>query len=456
MNNIMAVILAAGEGKRMKSNNSKVVHKILGKPLVKCVYDSLKEAGVSETITVVGHKAEQVKEILGDRSLYAEQKEQLGTGHAVMQAVDYLKGKKGKVFVVCGDTPLITSDTMKNTIESNLKNNEYATIITAEFDDPTGYGRIVRDGKNNIVGIVEHKDTTDEQRAIKEINSGMYLFDIESLIDALKELKNDNVQHEYYLTDVIGIMISKNLKVGSYIVTDNNEVMGINDRIQLEEAGQIARAKLIKYHLQNGVTMIDKSSTYIDFDVEIGKDTIIYPNCMIESGTVIGENCIIGPSSKITESKIGDGVSVMSSVLIQASVGDETTVGPFAYLRPNSNIGKKARIGDFVEIKNSNIGNGTKVSHLTYVGDSDVGEKVNFGCGTVTVNYDGKNKFRTTIEDNAFIGCNTNLVAPVTVKAGAYTAAGTTITKEVPEDALAIGRVRQENKEGWAGKKRRE
>jgi len=456
MENIMAVILAVGEGKRMKSNNAKVVHKILGKPLIKCVYDSLKEAGVTETITVVGHKAEQVKEVLGDVSLYAEQKEQLGTGHAVMQTVEYLKGKKGKVFVVCGDAPLITAETMKNTIEANAKNNEYATIITAEIDDPTGYGRIVRDDKNNIVGIVEHKDTTDEQRAIKEINSGMYLFDVESLLDALKELKNDNAQNEYYLTDVIGIMISKNLKVGSYIVSDNNEVMGINDRIQLEEAGQIARAKIIKYHLQNGVTMIDKSSTYIDFDVEIGKDTVIYPNCMIESGTVIGENCVIGPSSKITESKIGNGVSVMSSVLIQASVGDETTVGPFAYLRPNSNIGKKARIGDFVEIKNSNIGNGTKVSHLTYVGDSDVGEKVNFGCGTVTVNYDGKNKFRTTIEDNAFIGCNTNLVAPVTVKAGAYTAAGTTITKEVPADALAIGRVRQENKEGWAGKKRRE
>ena len=369
-----------------------------------------------------------------------------------MQAVDYLKGKRGKVFVVCGDTPLITAETIKNTIEINAKNNEDATIITAIFEDPTGYGRIVRDDKKNIVGIVEQKDTTDEQKLIKEMNSGMYLFDIEALIDALKDLKNDNAQNEYYLTDVIGIMISKKLKVGSYTVEDNNEVMGINDRIQLEEANRIARAKIIKHHLQNGVTMIDKSSTYIDFDVEIGKDTIIYPNCMIESGTVIGENCIIGPSSKITDSKIGNGVSVMSSVLIQASVGDETTVGPFAYLRPNSNIGKKARIGDFVEIKNSNIGNGTKVSHLTYVGDSDVGEKVNFGCGTVTVNYDGKKKYRTTIENNAFIGCNTNLIAPVTVKAGAYTAAGTTITKEVPEDALAIGRVRQENKEGWAEK----
>lgn len=406
----MAIILASDENKQMKSNKSKVLHKVLGKSLVKCVYDSLKQADICDVVTVIRDNAEQIKEELGEVSVYVEQKEHNVSSYILLEAIEKLKEKKDKVLVIGGNMPLISSKTVKNIFASNVINENDVTVVTDNF----------------------------------------VVFDSDILINILKENK------EVAFTDIIEIMKNKDLKIEIYSDVDHNEIMEINDKFQLEKANQIARERVIEYHLQNGVTMIDKSSTYIDYGVELGIDTIIYPNCIIESGTVIGENCVIGPNSKITESRIGNGVSVMNSVLIQTSVGDDTTVGPFAYLRPNSNIGKKARIGDFVEIKNSNIGNGTKVSHLTYVGDSDVGEKVNFGCGTVTVNYDGKKKYRTTIEDNAFIGCNTNLVAPVTVKAGAYTAAGTTITKEVPSDALAIGRVRQENKEGWAGKKRKE
>ncbi|MBE5813209.1 MAG: bifunctional UDP-N-acetylglucosamine diphosphorylase/glucosamine-1-phosphate N-acetyltransferase GlmU [Clostridiales bacterium] len=452
MNNITAVILAAGEGKRMKSNYSKVIHKVAGKPIIKRVCEAVKNAGIEKCVLVVGHKQEQVRETMGDSVLYAVQSEQLGTGHAVMQAIPELENAE-KVVVLCGDAPLLSSDTLKEALKTNVERKEYATIFTAEFDDPTGYGRIVRDDAGAVVGIVEHKDATEEQRKIKEVNSSMYCFDKKALVEALGKLDNNNAQNEYYLTDVIKIMISEGKKVGTYIVPDKDEIMGINDREQLSVANEIARRKINKEYMKNGVTIIDTNTTYIDGDAKIGKDTIIYPGTILEGAVEIGENCTIGPNSKITNAIIGNDTQVINSVLIDCKVGNSTTVGPFAYLRPNSNIGDHARIGDFVEIKNSNIGNGTKVSHLTYVGDSDVGENVNFGCGTVTVNYDGINKHRTKIGNNSFIGCNTNLVAPVEVGDRVYTAAGTTVTKDVPDDALVIGRVRQEIKPQWtAGK----
>ena len=452
MSNIAAVILAAGEGKRMKSDYSKVIHKVAGKPIIKRVYEAVKNADINECIIVVGHKQEQVRETMGETASYAVQSEQLGTGHAVMQAVPFLN-KADKVVVLCGDAPLLTAETVKEALEINEERKEYATIFTAEFDDPTGYGRIVRDEKGNVLGIVEHKDATEEQRKVKEVNSSMYCFDKKALLSALGKLDNNNAQNEYYLTDVIKIMISEGKKVGTYVVTDKNEIMGINDREQLAVANKLARERINAKHMKNGITIIDPNTTYIEDDVTIGKDTIIYPGTILEGNTEIGERCILGPNSKITNTVVGNETEINNSVLVDSKVGTKTTVGPFAYLRPNSNIGNEVKIGDFVEVKNSNIGNGTKVSHLTYVGDSDVGEKVNFGCGTVTVNYDGINKHRTVIGNNCFVGCNTNLVAPVKLGDRVYTAAGTTVTKDVPNDSLVIGRVRQEVKEQWtAGK----
>jgi len=449
MENTIAVILAAGEGKRMKSSHSKVVHKVLGKSVIRRVYNAVKTAGIEECVIVVGHKQEEVRAEMQDLVSYAVQEEQLGTGHAVMQALDVIEKSK-RVVILSGDAPLISGETIENAILQSEKNHEYATIFTAEFENPTGYGRIVRDANGAVCGIVEHKDATEEQRVIKEINSSMYCFDSKALCEALKKITNNNAQGEYYLTDVIGIMIDSGLSVGTYQVKNNYEIMGINDRVQLAEANQIARRLCNEKHMRNGVTLIDPETTYIEEDVVIGRDSIVYPGNILEGNTVIGEECVLNQNNRITNSKLADHVEITSSVMLESTVDSYTHVGPFAYIRPNTHIGKEARIGDFVELKNSTIGDKTKVSHLTYVGDSDVGSEVNFGCGTVTVNYDGIHKNRTTIGDKCFIGCNTNLIAPVKLENGAYTAAGTTITKDVPKDSLAIGRCRQEVKEGWA------
>lgn len=453
MAHLMAVILAAGEGKRMKSKKSKVLHKVCGMTLIDWVYNSVKNAGVNETVVVVGHKAEDVKESMGDKVLYAHQDKQLGTGHAVMQAKEYFSGKEGQVLVLCGDTPLITSETVSKTFEIHSRNNNSATIITAELENPLGYGRIVRDENNNVMKIVEDRDATEVEKEIREINSGMYCFNIKDLESALGELDNNNSQGEYYLTDTIEILIKKGLKVGAVKVDDSSEILGINDRIQLSKANEIMRKRILSNHMKNGVTIIDPSNTYIDADVSIGMDTVIYPGSMIEGRTEIGEDCIIGPSSRIVGSKISKGVEVKNSVVMESSVDEGTCIGPFAYLRPGSVIGKKVKIGDFVEVKKSVIGDGTKISHLTYVGDAEIGSNVNLGCGVVVVNYDGKKKHKTKIGDNCFVGCNVNLVSPVEVKDNAYVAAGSTITEEVPENSLAIARARQVVKEDWVIKK---
>ncbi len=453
MEHLMAVILAAGEGKRMKSKKSKVLHKACGMTLINWVYRSIKDAGVDETVIVVGHKAEDVKESMGNNVHYAYQDKQLGTGHAVMQAGDYLKGKEGHVLVLCGDTPLITSETISNTFKIHKQNNNSATVITAELADPAGYGRIVRDSCDNVLKIVEDRDASQEEKSIKEINSGMYCFNIKDLVEALGELGNNNSQGEYYLTDTLEILIGKGLKVGAVKVDDSNEILGINDRVQLSMAGELLRKRILSNHMENGVTIIDPNSTYIDCDVQIGIDTVIYPSSIIEKDTIIGEDCIIGPASRIVASRISNGVEVKNSVVLESSIGDNTTVGPFAYIRPGSVIGKKVKIGDFVEVKKSVIGDRTKLSHLTYVGDAEVGENVNLGCGVVVVNYDGKKKNKTVIGDNSFVGCNVNLISPVHVKSNAYVAAGSTITDEVPENSLAIARARQVVKEDWVIKK---
>lgn len=446
---LSTVILAAGEGTRMNSKKSKVLHKMLGKSLIEHVMDAAKYAGSQKICLVIGHKGEEVREAIGDSVEYAVQKERLGTGHAVMQADSFIE-EEGDILVLYGDTPLITGETLKNMIETHRKEKNGVTILSAIVEDPTGYGRIIRDEAGNFIKIVEHKDASEEELKVREINGGMYCFQARLLKEALKELTNHNVQGEYYLTDTLHIILSKGYRVNAMIVKDSTEILGVNSRAQLSEVTQILKRRINKKFMDEGVTIIDPESTYIEPDVSIGIDTIIYPGSIIQGKTVIGEDCVIGPNARIDSAKIGNDVSIESSVILESEIGSNTTVGPFAYIRPNSKIGSHIKIGDFVEVKNSTIGNNTKVSHLTYIGDADVGENVNFGCGTVVVNYDGHKKHRTVIEDEAFIGCNTNLVSPVTIHKEAFIAAGSTITENVPARALGIARARQVNKENWA------
>lgn len=450
---LYSIILAAGEGKRMKSKLPKPLQKVCGKTLIDRVISAVTEAGAEKNIAVIGHMSDKMEEYLGDRVEYAYQRERLGTGHAVMQGIVSVSDKDGSVIVVCGDTPLITAEMIKEAYGEHTKECRAATVITAVCDNPFGYGRIVRrDGR--VVKIVEQKDATEEEKRINEINSGMYIFDIQKLKSALAKITNDNAQGEYYLTDAIEILINEGETVGAYI-TDMEQIMGVNDRAQLAEADRLLNRRNVKALMDGGVMVLNPDTVRVDDDVKAGADTVIYPNTILEGATQIGENCIIGPNTRIINCKISDNTEVQSSVATDSEIGSGTVVGPFAYIRPGSKIGDNIKVGDFVEIKNASIGNGTKIAHLTYVGDADVGERVNFGCGTVVVNYDGIHKHRTTIEDDCFIGCNTNLVSPVTVRKGAYTAAGSTITDEVPQDALAIARARQVVKEGWAkGKKR--
>lgn len=413
---VIALVLAAGKGTRMKSDKSKLVHKIYGKELVKRVVETAKKSGVNDVIAVVGYKKEQVQQVLGDSVKYAYQDEMLGTGHAVLQAEEYLKDKHGKVVVLNGDVPILRPETVKKFIEKSIKNKEYATILTAIYNNPTGYGRVVRDIGGNVKAIVEEKDATEDERNIQEINAGIYCFDIQELLKALKELKPNNVQNEYYITDIIKIMNDKGLKTGAVIVEDNTEILGVNDKIQLELLTKVLKLRINQYHMRNGVTIEDIDNTYIYDDVEIGTDTVIHPNTTIKNDVIIGKDCEIGPNS---------------------------------YIREGCRLDDKVKIGSFVEIKKAIIGKGTKVPHLSYMGDCEIGAGTNIGCGTITCNYDGFKKSKTIIGENSFVGSNVNLIAPVTLGKNTFIAAGSTITNDVPDYALSIARQRQLNKEGW-------
>lgn len=445
---VYAIVLAAGKGTRMKSDKPKVVHEVLYKPMINHVVDELKALGVDETIVIVGHEAQQVQAIVEDVT-FVEQKEQLGTGHAVLQARDILSDREGMTLILNGDAPLIRKETLENFIEYHQNHQNQATIMSADCDVSTHYGRVIKDN-GQVKGIVEFKDLLESQKNITEMNTGEYCFDNRSLFEALVKVTNHNAQKEYYLTDVIGIMNEQGLKVDAYKIDNFDEVGGINDRVALAESTQFLKERINREHLLNGVTIVDPSQTYIGRDVIIGKDTIIEPGCIIKGKTVIGSRCHIGAYCELTNMTIKDDVEIKFSVLSDSIIENAADIGPYARLRTHCHIHEHAHLGNFVEMKKADFGAGSKASHLTYVGDAEVGEDVNFGCGTITSNYDGKNKSLTKIEDHVFIGCNTNLVAPVTVKKNAYIAAGSTITKEVEEDAMAIARARQENKQGYS------
>ncbi|OYD06369.1 bifunctional UDP-N-acetylglucosamine diphosphorylase/glucosamine-1-phosphate N-acetyltransferase GlmU [Paludifilum halophilum] len=452
MENLFAVVLAAGKGTRMKSSKHKVLHPVCGKPIIDHIVDKLAGLGVRETVVVVGHDAETLREHLGERVSYAEQKEQLGTAHAVMQAEGLLSGKKGVTLVLNGDHPLFTTETLSRLAQSHEESGAAATILTADMADPTGYGRVVRNSDGSVNKVVEHKDATEAEREVTEINTGTFCFDNGLLWKALSRVDNDNAQGEYYLPEVIRILREDGQRIGAQLIDDPAEAMGINNRIQLAEAEKEMRRRIREKHMLNGVTLVDPENTYIDAGVTIGEDTVIQPGTYLRGDTRIGSRCVIGPNADLTDIAVDDGTRISHSVLADSRVQGEAAVGPFSYIRPGSFLAEQTKVGCFVEVKNSSLGLGSKVSHLGYVGDADVGENVNFSCGAITVNYDGVAKHRTVVEDGAFVGCNVNLIAPVTVKKGAYIAAGSTVTDDVPEEAMAIARERQTNKPDYARK----
>lgn len=446
-----AIILAAGQGTRMKSKLPKVLHKALGKPMVQWVIDCLDAAGVADKIAVLGHGGEQVAQVVEGQAQIVYQTEQLGTGHAVMQAAPALSANNDCVLVICGDTPLLQAQTISELIAQHQAEGNVVTLLTANAENPAGYGRIVRKGQQ-ITAIVEQKDASEEEKLISEINTGTYCFEQKFLQQFLSVLDTNNAQKEYYLTDLIKIANQHQLPVGGFVLTDFYESLGVNNRVQLSQAEQILRQRKCQEVMLGGVTLLNPAATYIGADVIIGNDTIIYPNVVLEGKTVIGSDNVIGMNCRFMDSTIGDGNDIQSTVIVESVVGNGCKIGPMAYLRPGTVLADNVKVGDFVEVKKSQVGRGSKIPHLSYVGDSVVGSGVNIGCGTITCNYDGVHKYQTTIEDGAFIGSNTNLVAPVTIKENAFIGAGSTITRDVAANALALTRAELRVKENWRKK----
>ena len=454
MTGITAVVLAAGKGKRMHSRLAKVLHQVGGRPMLAHVIDAVRLAGVSRTVTVLGHGKEEVLDCF-DGLEYVVQAEQLGTGHAVAQARDAV-GESPAVLVLCGDVPLLRPETIKNLLEYHVEANSAGTVLTADLSDPTGYGRIIRNRRTgSIIKIVEEKDASIEEKRITEINSGTYVFSGPLLFKALEGLRPENLQGEYYLTDVIKAFCDWSREVAAFKKGGPEEIIGINDRVQLADAEKVLRRRKNTELMLAGVSIIDPDSTFIDRSVSIGADTVVYPFTIIKGSTHIGPGCELGPSVTIKDCRVDEGSIVQHSVLVDSVVGCRCTVGPYAYLRPGTVLADRVKVGDFVELKKAEIGEGSKIPHLSYVGDAEVGNGVNIGAGTITCNYDGEKKWKTIIHDGAFIGSNSNLVAPVEIGKNAYVAAGSTITEDVAENALGVGRGRQRNIEGWALRKRK-
>ena len=441
-----AIILAAGKGTRMKTDIPKCAYPLLKKPMISYLLDSLDKVSVDEKICVVGYKKEAFEELIGDRVKICIQEEQLGTGHAVNCCRDLVG--EGNSIILFGDTPLVDEGVISSLLESHINNHNDFTIGTIMLDNPFGYGRIVRDCQGHVSRITEEKDATLEIKEIKEVNTGLFCIDNRLLFEALSQVTNNNAKGEYYLTDIVDILSNK-AKIGTFTIRDSYKLRGINDLYSLSIVEDELRKSINRRHMLNGVNIINPSQTTIGPDVTIQPGTVIYPNCYLMGNTMIGNNCIIGPNTEMMNATIKDNVSCIHSVVYNSTIMEKATVGPFAHIRMNAIVGMGDRIGNFVEIKNSILGDKTNVAHLTYVGDTDCGSRVNFGCGTVTVNYDGKNKYRTTIGDNVFIGCNANLIAPVELMSNSFIAAGSTITKDVPEDTFAIARSIQINKENY-------
>lgn len=444
---LKTLILAAGKGTRMKSELPKVLHKVNGLPMVKKIMNILENLNSEENILILGHKKELVTETLGSVK-YVVQEQQLGTGHAIMMAEDELKDYDGDVMVVCGDTPLLREETLEKLWEKHKSSGAATTILTSIYENPFGYGRIVKED-GLVKAIVEQKDATPEQAAIKEVNAGVYCFDSKKLFDALGKIDNNNKNGEYYLTDVIGIHVNAGERVESYILEDNIEILGVNSKVELATAARVLRERKNQKLMEEGVILIDPANTYVEESVEVGQDTTLYPGVHLQGNTVIGTNCEILGDTRIIDSKIGNDVVIERSVVEESVVDDKVTMGPYAHIRPQSHLKEGVHIGNFVETKKSILEPGVKAGHLAYLGNAHIGKKTNIGAGTITCNYDGKNKFNTTIGEGAFIGSDTMLVAPVEIGDHALIGAGSVITKDVPANALAVARGKQIIKKEW-------
>lgn len=443
----------------MKSATPKVLHQICGRSLVGHVLAASRELKPEHLVVVVGHAREQVAAHLGEidpAARTAVQEQQNGTGHAVRMGLEELGGSvDGTVVVVCGDTPLLTGETLQRLAATHEEDGNAVTVLTAEVPDATGYGRIVRDeATGGVTAIVEHKDATSAQRAIREINSGVFAFDGPLLADALKKVRTNNSQGEEYLTDVLGILREAGHRVGASVAADHREIAGINNRVQLAEARRILNDRLLTRAMLDGVTVVDPASTWVDVTVTFGQDALVHPNTQLTGSTHVAEGAEVGPNSRLNDTRVGAGARVDNTVSDGARIGERASVGPYAYLRPGTRLGPKAKIGTYVETKNSSIGEGSKVPHLSYVGDATIGDFTNIGAASVFVNYDGESKHHTTVGSHCKTGSDNMFVAPVTVGDGAYTAAGSVITKDVPPGSLAVARGQQRNIEGWVARKR--
>jgi bifunctional UDP-N-acetylglucosamine pyrophosphorylase/glucosamine-1-phosphate N-acetyltransferase len=497
LKDVGAIVMAAGLGKRMKSKLVKVLHPVAGRPMVRYALDLADRLAGAGTVVVVGHQGQQVKATIASHwaadaapatgagaarrdkgvtahvgrqaqgrgqppVLFAEQTEQLGTGHAVMQARNaFLRARGGPAqtyLILNGDTPLLREATLRTLIGLHEAERATVTILTAMLEDPSGYGRVVRRGggpAGPVLRIVEDRDASRDEAAIKEINVGTYVVDGAFLFEALDKLQPQNAQQEYYLTDLIGMAVERGLTVTAHVASNADEALGVNSRQHLAAAERVIRQELCARWMEAGVTLHDPATTRIDWDVKIGRDTVIYPQVTLEGRTRIGEDCVIRSHSRLTDSELGDRVTVQDGcILNEARLDDDTTVGPYAHLRPGAVLGRHAKVGNFVELKKTELGEGSKANHLSYLGDAKIGRGVNIGAGTITCNYDGQHKYDTVIEDEVFVGSDSQFVAPVTVGKGALIAAGSTITENVPPDALAVGRAVQVNRPGWAARRR--
>ena len=452
MDGLTIVILAAGEGKRMRSRQPKVLHTLCGRPLIAYPIHVARTLA-DRLVVVVPPGADGVRAVAGPDVRIVEQRERLGTGHALREARDDCRA--GAILVLPGDMPLLTSETIERVVAHHTASAAAATVLTAVVERPQGYGRVLRQG-GRVKRIVEERDATDDQKKITEINTSVYCFDARRLWPGLAEVRPDNDQGEYYLTDVIGVLERAGGRIEAVTVPDPEEALGVNDRKQLAAVAAIQRGRILDRLMLDGVTIVDPASTYVDDTVTIGPDTVVHPQTVIEGAATIGSECVVGPGCHVSGGRLGDRVTLKPyCVLADSVVDDDATLGPFCHLRPASHVGARARVGNFVELKKSRIGRGSKVPHLSYVGDATLGDDVNIGAGTITCNYDGVAKHETRIGDGAFVGTNSSLVAPLTIGEGAYVAAGSTITRDVPPGALAVGRGRQTIKEGWAARKGR-